>query len=89
MDPPYPAEVARFHAALERIPGVEGVEPRRFSTGTVELAVRTAQPPRALVEAIGRVGATYAWKAREADGGVVVEAAMDAVDPTTPADGQP
>jgi hypothetical protein len=78
------AQLSQLRAALERISGVDGVEPRRFlpgSPGAIELQVRTAQPARALVAAMARIAATNQIRARE-EGGVVVIEALEPVEPS-------
>jgi hypothetical protein len=79
-------QLAPLRQALERIPGVEAVELRRVLPGipaTIELAVRTAQPPRALADAVNRVGATLQLRAQVRDNALVIEM----LDPTDPGAG--
>ena len=82
-------QLATLRAAIERLPGVESVELRRFAPGTpagpgtIELQLRTAQPVRALVDAIGRVAAAYQVSVREVDGALVIEA-REPLEPTGP-----
>ncbi len=71
----YP-QLAGVRSALERLPGVDAVEPRRFNPGvpgSIEIYVRTALPVRAVVDGLRRVSATYQFNVREIDGAVVVD----------------
>ena len=84
-------ELASVRSALERLPGVDGVEPRRFNPGmpgSIELTVRTAQSQRAIADALKRVAATYQLAVREADGVIVIDipesADLTAVEPKQP-----
>lgn len=75
-------QLALVRTALERLPGVETVELRRFAAGNgpIEVAVKTSQPAHALFESLQRVAATYRLRAREADDGLVIDV-PDASDP--------
>ena len=76
------AQLTTVRAALERLPAVDGAEPRRFVPGppsTIELGVRTALAPHAVAEALARVAATYQLRVRESDGVVLIEV-LDAPD---------
>ncbi len=77
------AQLASVRTALERIAGVESVEPRRFSPGlpgNIELAIRTTQSARALADGLLRVAASYQLRAHEADGQLVIEM-LEPLDP--------
>ena len=83
--------LASIRSAIERLSGIESVEPRRFLPGvpgTIELGVRTALAPRGVADAISRIGATYGLRARELDGTVVVDV-MDKLDAPAPDEGAP
>jgi hypothetical protein len=82
-------QVTQVRTALERLPGVETVEPRRFlpgtagTTGPIELAVRTAQPARAIAAGLARVAASYQARVRE-EGELVIVEMQEPVEPTMP-----
>jgi len=83
--------LASIRSAIERLSGIESVEPRRFLPGvpgTIELGVHTALPPRAVADAISRVGAAYSMRARELEGAVVVDV-TDKLDAPAPDEGAP
>ncbi len=77
------AQLAAVRTAIERVPGVEAVEPRRFTPGlpgVIELSVRTSQSARALADALARVATSYQFSVREADGQLSLEM-LDPLDP--------
>jgi hypothetical protein len=80
--PAYSAYVAVVHT-LQSVPGVGGVEPRRFDRDGVDLQVKTAARASELGKALERLlPASSGWRVRSTDvGGLSVEMAKDGAFP--------
>jgi hypothetical protein len=69
-------QLTAVRSALERVSGVEAVEPRRFNPGapgSIELLARTSMPVKSIVDGLRRTAGASGMGVREIDGAAIVD----------------